>query len=267
MKHLALALPFAALFAALPAQAQTNYSSTASISNIRYTLTDLDLNDGVTPYLMPALYLDHGSSTFGARYWDHDDWQEQEDTRDVSFYDQQTIAFDTVRPGEHSKHLQVTANISGTSLDTMAISNTATVSGSGQGGTFSDIILRRNFTLSPNTLLTISLDVNTSSDRTGEEIAGYGDAYAFVRVDDKYTHFAHHSEIPAQWPGQNGGQQTFNTTIQTGNWEHWINTELWVRATAGVSEISPVPEPQTYAMLLAGLGLIGWRLARSRQAG
>ena len=28
--------------------------------------------------------------------------------------------------------------------------------------------------------------------------------------------------------------------------------------------VSPVPEPETYAMLLAGLGLLGWRLHNAR---
>lgn len=30
--------------------------------------------------------------------------------------------------------------------------------------------------------------------------------------------------------------------------------------------VAPVPEAQTYAMMLAGLGLVGWRIARSRPA-
>ncbi len=28
-------------------------------------------------------------------------------------------------------------------------------------------------------------------------------------------------------------------------------------------QIAPVPEPETYAMLLAGLGLLGWRLRKA----
>lgn len=38
---------------------------------------------------------------------------------------------------------------------------------------------------------------------------------------------------------------------------------IGTEATAAFYGISPVPEPSTYAMLLAGLGLLGWR-ARSR---
>jgi hypothetical protein len=42
--------------------------------------------------------------------------------------------------------------------------------------------------------------------------------------------------------------------------------ENWTRAELFASQ-APVPEPQTYALLLTGLGLVGWRLRRkSRQA-
>ena len=34
-------------------------------------------------------------------------------------------------------------------------------------------------------------------------------------------------------------------------------------ASMGVPYISPIPEPGTYAMFLAGLGLLGWRMHRS----
>lgn len=35
-------------------------------------------------------------------------------------------------------------------------------------------------------------------------------------------------------------------------------------ASVGASYISPIPEPETYAMFLAGLGLLGWRMRNSR---
>ncbi|WP_292918319.1 FxDxF family PEP-CTERM protein [Nitrosomonas sp.] len=41
-------------------------------------------------------------------------------------------------------------------------------------------------------------------------------------------------------------------------------SENWHGFTVGVAGIAPVPEPETYAMLLAGLGLLGF-MARRRQ--
>jgi hypothetical protein len=35
----------------------------------------------------------------------------------------------------------------------------------------------------------------------------------------------------------------------------------WAYAYVGVMAVRPVPEPETWAMLLAGLGLVGWRLS------
>lgn len=35
-------------------------------------------------------------------------------------------------------------------------------------------------------------------------------------------------------------------------------------AAGSIFQVSPIPEPETYAMFLAGLGLFGWRLRCSR---
>ena len=48
---------------------------------------------------------------------------------------------------------------------------------------------------------------------------------------------------------------TFDSTTQTQSWTS--NTQLFVPA--------PVPEPETYAMMLAGLGLLGFRARRRTQ--
>lgn len=43
-------------------------------------------------------------------------------------------------------------------------------------------------------------------------------------------------------------------------------SEGWHGFTVGVAGIAPVPEPETYAMLLAGLGLLGFAARRRQQA-
>jgi hypothetical protein len=66
--------------------------------------------------------------------------------------------------------------------------------------------------------------------------------------------------------------QTTATTSGTGNYNYWeIETKFTlssgkdVATMSGLAEITPVPEPESYAMLLAGLGIIG-AIARRRAA-
>lgn len=56
-----------------------------------------------------------------------------------------------------------------------------------------------------------------------------------------------------------------NTANRNGNANDFGMDNLRFRATAFASPVSPVPEPQSYAMLLAGLGLMG-AIARRRRA-
>ena len=70
-----------------------------------------------------------------------------------------------------------------------------------------------------------------------------------------------------------GGQVygTFNSTkAGAGNYNYWMLATQFtltpgkdVASLAGYVEISPVPEPKQLAMLLSGLGLVGW-VARRR---
>ncbi|ATQ77590.1 hypothetical protein CR152_26115 [Massilia violaceinigra] len=259
----ALALPLAALLAALPAQAQSTSTSTSSISNIRYTLIDLDLTDGDSPSFTPGYWEPQGSGlSVGVR--DHDSGHEQYDSRhspDVDFFDQQSIVFNTVTPGSQPKHVQVGAGISGTSLDSFAIIANANINGSGRGSGTSHVDLYRTFYLSPNTLLSISFDINTVATHTGPALHGWASSYASVWIGKQNAHFQHNAEVPGELPGQ-GGLQTFTITVQSDNSERLVNIGMEARSTSVLHDISPVPEPETYAMLLAGLGLIGWRRAR-----
>jgi len=60
------------------------------------------------------------------------------------------------------------------------------------------------------------------------------------------------------------------STVLGGVQELWINAEHFtpVTETIGLDNVmlTPVPEPSQAALLLAGVGLIGWRLARRRSA-
>lgn len=60
-----------------------------------------------------------------------------------------------------------------------------------------------------------------------------------------------------------GGSNTFNFGSHDSHWALDILNAS--SASVGVSYISPVPEPETYAMLLAGLGLMGFIARRRKQ--
>lgn len=67
-----------------------------------------------------------------------------------------------------------------------------------------------------------------------------------------------------------GGGYNVTPTSVNGGWRSGSNIELngsqdWQRYVLVQDNIAPVPEPETYAMLLAGLGLIGAAAARRRK--
>jgi len=64
--------------------------------------------------------------------------------------------------------------------------------------------------------------------------------------------------------GYASGQQEIEAYLKLG--VDGIFTDFTDTGVAAVAAVSSVPEPQSYALLLAGLGLIGWRLGRQRAA-
>jgi choice-of-anchor A domain-containing protein len=64
-----------------------------------------------------------------------------------------------------------------------------------------------------------------------------------------------------------GGNGQINGNVVVGNWASniQVNTNHYFNATNVAGYVSAVPEPETYAMLLAGLGLVGF-MARRRKS-
>lgn len=66
-----------------------------------------------------------------------------------------------------------------------------------------------------------------------------------------------------------GGNGQINGNVVVGSWASniQVNANHYFSATNVAGYVSAVPEPETYAMLLAGLGLLGWTTRRRRSQG
>ena len=60
------------------------------------------------------------------------------------------------------------------------------------------------------------------------------------------------------------GEALYNTTVRSGVLAMSDNGPVGYRVEFDVTSTAPVPEPSTVAMLLAGLGLLGWAARRRR---
>lgn len=61
-----------------------------------------------------------------------------------------------------------------------------------------------------------------------------------------------------------GTYSTFSWTVPDP--ENWHGFTFGIRTTEALEPTTPIPEPETYAMMLAGLGLLGLRLRRRKFA-
>lgn len=67
-------------------------------------------------------------------------------------------------------------------------------------------------------------------------------------------------------PNNYGGNENSVHTYTDGTWNDLPSGSDYSGPKYGVVEIAPVPEPETYAMLAAGLAVLGWTARRRKQA-
>lgn len=233
-----LAACCAGLFALPPAMAESA-SASASITGLSYQLIDLDLNDGIAPAISFVEYLDSTSfvveGTNGG----------EQDVIDV--YGSTSI----VRPWGGAAS---TSSASGSSAEA---SLSDPVPDYHQSGAF--INYRMLFTMTPFTRIEFSADATVGALRAGENVDGYGFARMDADLDDprgRQTYVEYVSTIEGPRSRSMWGYLESGEYATAGRWNTLTTATTYGQLT--------VPEPSTYAMLLAGVGLVGWRMRRTR---
>ncbi|WP_348699424.1 FxDxF family PEP-CTERM protein [Duganella fentianensis] len=94
----------------------------------------------------------------------------------------------------------------------------------------------------------------------------YNVLFNFYQATDLGIHTGLTANILAPLATVNGGSGVINGNVVVDNWlsSVQINANHFFKPTTVQGFTTPVPEPETYAMLLAGLGVVGF-MARRRQ--
>lgn len=101
--------------------------------------------------------------------------------------------------------------------------------------------------------------------------AGAGDTIQQNTADINGSAYAYQTPERDRLSWHTGGGYKVAPTAVNGGWRSGNNIELnssqdWQRYVLVQDNIAPVPEPETYAMLLAGLAIMGAAAARRRKA-
>jgi hypothetical protein len=268
MKKMTLAALLAAS-AFSPAAFAQYANSTVTFSNFHYTLTDLTPNDGLAPSatftFTNSVYATGSDTAIEESASSKDDMVTKQVTVSAPGYN----ATASITAGTDIQHLTGAA---------AAASGSVTLTGKEPDGQFNTYashasIYDGTFILAPGTRITFyadihafaSLDTGTAdqdafavADGTmigwgGVDGSGIVDAKAIIRSDDLG---------PKTDETTNTIQITFSNYGFKPNTGH-LYAETSVYGYVFVNTV-PVPEPSTYAMFLAGLGLIGFAKRRRK---
>lgn len=261
-------------------QATATTSAVATISNMQIQLIDLDPNDGIAPSITYCGGAICGSSSFGGVYRGRASDVDKEQLNYSKTLFGNSAA--SVTSGPASAQASVFSGPNGLSL---TVSGTAIGSGFAAGAFAVDNF--SSFTLSNNTLLTITADASYSAaldggrDTVYEEATVYFDFRLYGPDSDGigccqnseaggftgiYAELFYDEEGNPQYVGSSmsgsGRMEISFGNVSGGD----LGGSLWagVRVT-GVSNALPVPEPSTNVLLVAGLGVVGFLTRRRSQ--
>lgn len=280
-QHLAIALATLTVAAASPAALASSTSSFAELSGLRFQLVDIDLSDGITPYIhfapspaVPSDYSSRAALNAGEQ-----------------FGNPGGPAFTGVSGSVAGTQSQVSASITASG---MQAPSTASVSGSSSGpqaysavaspiGSLSTPLFPQApqfvspFTLSPNTTLLVSAQASgqVSLTQSAAERATWAEAVGSfatlsVRGDDgSFQRSAAGVSVGGSDLGAAGtAQRQYGESLSlnfsnAGALERTGSLVVEAGVLHTVALAPPIPEPGTYALMLTGLlGLAGLRRSR-----
>lgn len=243
----------------------------ATLGNLRVTLYDLDLTDSVTPSLTwgnpggQSYVLSQGSAWVRASSFDED----ESELYNRSLIAEPTLPLDlSYSPGAHGA-IRATYTHPEPLAQELALSSRSAPLGQGEaeiaGHVSGDFML---FTLSPNTRVSLSIDMDANaSTRPSATHAEYYFVTGWLSIYDLSDSFIGDGGYVLFGAGTiEGTSLTMDETVTlTGNFSNTTSNANFGRVTFGLQSeawakpVSAVPEPSAYALLLAGLALVGWR--------
>jgi hypothetical protein len=243
------------------------------LSNFRWTLTDLDSNDGITPSLT---FFPQPVGLHSSVRWNFIDTHTGYTRSDMAFGGgfPSTVASGPWFHEEPHYRVDLAASIIGTTFANTIMR--ARADGYDRAGEmFSNIMAlsdRIDFTLSPNSAVSFFADVSVHSQTWSEAAPGYMSiANSLVRMwlSPSFGNWSHVDlEHIAQYGTDSGAGYDQVLSMNYANFGIYdAHLGLSLEALAGISTaLAPIPEPETYAMLIAGLAILAGRKKRiSRQ--
>ncbi|MBJ7313431.1 PEP-CTERM sorting domain-containing protein [Rugamonas sp. CCM 8940] len=288
MKKIALsAMSLAAVLCAGSVQAApVSATSSVAVGNFHYTLIDLDTNDNIAPSIHFAFpdtsnpWMRQGSSVdvnSTVRVEGEKDVIDSVNVRNVRVVDL-SRASSTMGLVNTSSTITAGAGEFGIQGATSTVRGTAEIPVDSAFRGISSFVSRGSifnvgdFTLSAHTKLVFSFDFAASASvfANANQVAASGVEFSagLTYVDAlgqrQYASVERHIRLDSHWDSAQSINETLSYSMSNTTANDLAGRGSMYSEASGYAFAAPVPEPETYAMLLAGLGLLGCMAKRRR---